>query len=436
MWPTSRKSGKPGADFPFEHLRFSPEKKALDDLLHDLGLEPVIRHRLESGDALPFYEMALAQQLRLTELQSPRLYGLLEEVRSSLQFREPTDLFVTENPTINAAALHRPRPDLPHALTLTSHMVEMLTDDELRHVLGHEVGHLAFGHYRMRLVTFEERSEEKKEDKDDSLICRWFRKWDRMAELSADRIGFVAAGSDFRAVVSATFKIVSGLGPEHLQFDLQEYLRQLDDLPRLERREVLHLFSHPVMVLRIWSLKQFHEAGGLNAKTEQLADIDAKIQERLKVMTFEPATELAVNARETLINGALLAIGAGKQQMTEGQHHALVKLLLPLCDDPDEALTEVKDTREAWKRLRAAANWMKENAGEARFSSLRQLFIVLALGERCQAAERLIFKVARLLGIPRPAARELQVEACAVSLRANANGRTSLSVPTFTSARE
>lgn len=431
MWPRKREDGKEESSFACEHLRFSPEREELNELLNGLGLEPLIRHRLESGDALPLYEMALAQQLRLTDLQSPRLYGLFKEVCSSLQFRESADLYVVENPTINAAALHSPRADLPHAITLTSHMVEMLTDEELLHVLGHELGHLAFGHYRMRFIKLEEPSDEQQEEGQDSLIARRLRKWNRMAELSADRVGFVSAASNLRVVVSANLKIVSGLGPEHLRFDLDEYLRQLDDLPRLGRREVLHRFSHPVMALRIWALQQFARAGGVNASRASLAEIDSQTRERLKVMNFEPATHLAANAREVLVTSALLAFGANGRQMTEGQQRALGRMLLPLCDDPDEALGEIHDADEAWKRLRAAAGWMKENGGEACFACLKQLLYLMALGGRDQVAERLVFEVAQLMGIPKTAVREVQIEVCAACLRVDAGTRSLATAPAF-----
>ena len=133
-------------------IRFSPERELIEQLFERFGLAALIDHFIDVGSLSDMHDLVLASQLRVTAVVSPRLHGLLAEVQAALGFADPIELFVGQDAQINAGAIHALRAGRPHLLSLTSALVERMDDDELRFVLGHEVGHLAFEHYRARLA--------------------------------------------------------------------------------------------------------------------------------------------------------------------------------------------------------------------------------------------------------------------------------------------
>ena len=55
----------------------------------------------------------------------------------------PIEIFITQDPTINAYAFGFAR---PYCIVLNSATIRYLTDDELRVVVAHEMGHIKYGH--------------------------------------------------------------------------------------------------------------------------------------------------------------------------------------------------------------------------------------------------------------------------------------------------
>jgi hypothetical protein len=140
------------------------------------------------------------------------------------------------------------------------------------------------------------------------LLHRPLDSWSRLSELTADRFGFLATGEALPVAVSSFFKMASGLGPEHLNFDLAAFLAQLEQLQKLERREVLAHFSHPVTPVRARALQLFAAAGGSQASPQRLAEVDHEVKGNASLMEFEASTESGAQAREFLV-GRRIACG-------------------------------------------------------------------------------------------------------------------------------
>ncbi len=189
-------------------IRFSPERELIGLLFERFGLQAVLDHYLASGKAVPHDALLLGTQLRLTPLLAPRLIALLDEVTERLGFTEPVHLFVQPSSEINAFSLHA-LGDRPHAVSLNSGLVERMDDDELRFVLGHEVGHLAWRHHHGRLIPLALGEDEDGDSRVPPLLARRLESWDRLAELSADRAGFLATGEDLAHVVPAFSSSIS-----------------------------------------------------------------------------------------------------------------------------------------------------------------------------------------------------------------------------------
>jgi uncharacterized tellurite resistance protein B-like protein len=400
-----------------EHLsrvRFMPEQTLLDSLFEQFGLEEIIQHLTVEQSASPIHQIVVGTHVRLTPLLAPRIFRIYEQVAACLGFDESVELFVHPEHEVNAFALQRLGEDSPHLISLTSEMVRSMTDEELRFAVGHELGHLALRHHRLHLVSLMlSQQKEREEDKSEQpapLLQRRLEKWQRLAEFSADRIGFHACGGDLPVAVAAFYKMASGLGPQDLNFDIDAFCDQLDRLQSLDRREVLALFSHPATPVRARALQLYAEAGGVESSEQRLREIDAQVEKLAELMDFEVTTDFGTHAREFFIAAGLLAAHADGQ-VDEREHEVLVRLLLQFTGDPERHLASVRSVEEAEQRLADACAWLSENAGQDKYVLFGQLMHVICISGVVDPAERAFMdRVAGLLAIPDKAARELMHE--------------------------
>ncbi len=408
-------------------VRFAHERDLIDLLTDRYGLADVLRRYQESGEAAPYYDLILGSQLRLTPILAPRLTGLLDEVRDTLGFHDPTDLFVEPSAEINAFALHSIQAGKPHVVSLTSGLVERMTDDEIRFVFGHEIGHLSYRHYLSRLVQVVLGAGDGEESRLPPLLARRLETWDRLAELSADRAGFTAVHGNLVAAVAAFFKMASGLGPEHLQFDLAAFLDQLAELQKLERRDVLARFSHPVTPVRVRALQLFGEAGGFDADGASLAAVDAEVAQLAQLMELEVTEPLEVHFRDLLLAAGLLVAHADGDRISQDQAQVLIHALLPLCSDPEARVKALRSPTEARELLDAAAAWLAENAGQERYAALLQVAHIATVdGVLHPDEEAFLLELATKLGIPEKSAKESLYEVVTNYLQIQASSKTPL----------
>lgn len=396
-----------------DRIRYSPERALIADLLDRYGLEQLIAHHLETAGPSA-HEYVLGTQLRLTPILAPRLVGLLDEVRENLGFAEPTELFVQADPAVNAFAIHTLSEGLPHMVSMTSGLVELMSDDELRFVLGHELGHLHYRHYRARMVYGAVGEDDQGESRLPALLQRRMETWERLAELSADRVGFTAVEGKLEPIVSAFFKMASGLGPEHLHFDIGAFLDQLEDLQKLERREILAQFSHPITPVRVRALQLYGEHGGTEMEEAAVAEVDIAVAEIALLMEHQVSEPLEVNGRDFLMAAGLLAAHADGKEVTKEEWDLLVHLLLPLAADPEAEIARIQSVEAAQELMESSAAWLRENAGTERFVLYHQLAHLVSIDGRLIGDEQAFMtQVAELLQIPERTAKDTLYEVLA-----------------------
>jgi hypothetical protein len=390
-------------------MRFAPEQQKVEKLMETFELETILSHFEREGGIKSIRDEILSSQLKLTRTMAPRLFMALDEVCQRLGYTDAIELFVAENSNINAFAVYS-LDKTPHIIVLTSRLIERMNDQEIRFVLGHEIGHLQFKHYRMQMVHRAFGEEKNGESKVPSLLQRRLEIWHRLAELSADRAGFVAVDGHLDSVVSVFFKIASGLGPEYLQFDISAFLQQLDELKQLQRRDSLCGFSHPSIPIRVKALQLYRDAGGSATGQTKLDQVDAEVSELAKLMERKPSDSEAIHKLNYVLAGGVLVGNADGQGLGEIEGQMLVEMLLPLTSDPEEAIAEIKTAAQAEQLLAESAAWMKENAGEMKFSGFRYLCIIAAAEGLTQCETDLLYRIAEMSGIPQKVAGELIYE--------------------------
>ena len=112
-----------------EALEKIPVLPAVTKSFMDLGVE-----QLQTG-------LNMASKVKLSPTQLPHLYHILPPICEILDIKEP-DFYLEMSPIPNAYAFG----DTQTAITITSALVEMMSEEELRGVVAHECGHIACHH--------------------------------------------------------------------------------------------------------------------------------------------------------------------------------------------------------------------------------------------------------------------------------------------------
>src|SRR5256884_8529824 len=249
------------------------DRAALQTLRSVPGFDQVVKKVVgflgERGIRLLFQ----AHAVRVAPTQFPRMNALYPDVLTSLDWSERPELFVSQTPFVNAGAYGMDRP----FIVINSGALNLLDDDEMRVLLGHEVGHVMSGHalYHTILVlivfvgmNFLPFLAGIILAPIEFALLEWYRK----SELSSDRAGLLAA-QDPTASMRMFLKMAGG--GDMKQMDLNAFLQQAKEYeetggalePLLKNLNTLAQLQH-LHTLRAPVLQPF---GGLRAD-ERLLD--------------------------------------------------------------------------------------------------------------------------------------------------------------------
>ncbi|MBP2477123.1 Zn-dependent protease with chaperone function [Crossiella equi] len=207
--------------------------------------------------------LALATSIRVSETQYPELHRLKLEAAAVLDLEHTPDLFVKRDPHPNSYAIGMDEP----FIVVTTGLLELLDEDGIRFVLGHEMGHVLSGHAVYYTVL--ERLIRLAAGMSWMPIGYWglraiiiaLQDWYRRAQLSADRAGLLVAQDP--AVALRVHMLLSGV-TDPSAIDTAEFLKQAADYDGVEdvRDSVLKLLhldgrTHPLPVVRAADLQQW-----------------------------------------------------------------------------------------------------------------------------------------------------------------------------------
>ena len=243
------------------------DRAALNALRAIPGFDAVVRKIAAFFGERGLRQLFLANAVRVGGRQRPELDALLTEVLETLDWHERPQLYVTQAPMVNAAALGFDKP----FIVINSGTLEHLDADEQRVLIAHEVGHIMSGHVLYRtiatiLMTF-------------GLgalpfvaaavlfpfqmaLLEWYRK----SELSSDRASLLAV-QDRRAVMMSFLKVAGG--PAHGQtIDLDAFMEQALEYETQGDAwdKVLQVLNtvfreHPFNTVRAGELQRYIDAG-------------------------------------------------------------------------------------------------------------------------------------------------------------------------------
>ena len=201
-----------------------PTLSLVSKFIQDQALEKYARAQL-IGDAI-----------RLGPKQLPHIYSLLADVCRSLRMDVP-EFYLQMERTPNAYTIGEKNP----LVTITSGLLEIMPDEDVKTVLAHECGHILFKHLRYTLVAkaiFASANSTIGKAVNLAalgsltLLKESIYRWQRMSELSADRVSMLYAGS-VASAVRVQLLLAGGLRNLPDDINIEEYVRQSEDFVRM-----------------------------------------------------------------------------------------------------------------------------------------------------------------------------------------------------------
>ncbi len=210
----------------------------------------------------------LASAARVGPRQFSDLDALLDACAEVLDAPEKPEFFVMQSADANAYTIGMDQP----FIVITSGLYDLMTHEEMRFVVGHELGHALSGHavYRTMMMHL-------------MRLARSFgflpiggwalraivaalMEWQRTSELSGDRAGLLCA-QDLDTAIRVEMKLAGGsrldkLDSEAFLAQAREYEKSGDMRDGVLKLLNLELQTHPFSVLRAAALTQWVDTGG------------------------------------------------------------------------------------------------------------------------------------------------------------------------------
>ncbi len=241
-----------------DDFRHPLDFEATNNLKQVPGLDLMMRGLLGSIAEDFFYLNNIASSILISEKQLPDLHQLLLSACETLDL-EPPQLYIQQNPVPNAYTLAI-RGRKPFMVIHTS-LLDMLTPEEIKAVMGHELGHLKCEHgVYLTLANLLVLAA--------GLLPTWgsliaqsmqnqLMQWLRCAEFSCDRAALLVA-QDPKIVMSLLMKLTGGSPNLASKLNLDAFMEQVKGYRAMTETEIgsmlremqIAQLTHPVPLIR------------------------------------------------------------------------------------------------------------------------------------------------------------------------------------------
>lgn len=328
-------------------------------------VEQVLRKTKISGRDAYWRSTMEGHSLKVDKQLLGDLYDLCHEVKSKLKFDEKVDFYITGDSTVNAFSLAAEDEGEPHIVNINSALFDLMTRDELKFVIGHELGHLINKDTALaRLIAF---VFPQGSSVPVSLQYK-IRLHEQLAELVADRYGYMATGN-LGVCVTAFFKMASGLDLAKMNVSIEALIE--DNNRRLEyflKDKGTSRASHPVNPIRVQALNLF---ATVRTQEELQAGMDELISILLKVGDCELDEHTA-----RFIASAGLIVASSDKGINDDEVTEIIESLAGLKIFPRKFLDEIAEGDVGEVFNDSVENILKINPG-MRESMLRYMIHIV-----------------------------------------------------------
>jgi len=245
------------------------------EALRKIPILPKLTELVETPTSMVRRYAMLGSDLRITERQFPSLYRTFRQACEILEVPEPL-FYVSTAPELNA---YTACPDKP-IIKIYSYLLDILEEDEIMFVLGHELSHIKCRHIvysilgellsegALKIIVSTIPGLSVLYTPAEISLNYAFYQWMRAAEYTCDRGGFLAC-QNFDASCRALMKL-SGYSKKYAnEANLEEFFAQAREFDEGNEaalgkiQQILLSFgqTHPWGVLRVRELMKFRDEG-------------------------------------------------------------------------------------------------------------------------------------------------------------------------------
>ena len=304
--------------------------KQIYNALQGAVVEAVLK-KIQTSSADTYWRSSMeGHSLKVQEDLLPDFYRLCHDVKKKLRFEEPVDFYITGDSSVNAFSVAAEGKGEPNIVNVNSALFDLMTEEELRFVIGHELGHLINKDTKLnRLVRFVFPPEAAVPV---SLQYK-IRLHDQLAELVADRYGYMAT-DDLGVCVTAFFKLASGLDLVKMNVSLDALIA--DNNRRLNyflKDKGISRATHPVNPIRVQALNLFS-----TMETQQ--DLNDGMEELISILLKVGDSELDEYTAQFIVSAGILVANIDKALNLE-EYYAIIENLADLKIFPRKFIEEV-----------------------------------------------------------------------------------------------
>jgi Zn-dependent protease with chaperone function len=243
------------------------DRAALSALKQVPGFDDILKFFLGMTWEKSWRLIFLASSVRVGPQQFPKVDAMVDEACRVLDVADRPEVYITQNPMLNAGAWGVRKP----FITLNSSLMDIMGESEQLAVIAHEIGHILSGHvlYKNLLFLLLALSGVLFPVPVSMIVLRGviaaLTEWDRKSELSADRAGLLVVQDpdvSYRALMHmAGGKHIHQMDMDTFYAQAQEYESGGDVLDGLYKFLNLLGQSHPFAVLRLTAIRQWATEG-------------------------------------------------------------------------------------------------------------------------------------------------------------------------------
>ena len=351
-------------------------------------VEEVLRKtKISSRDAYWRSSME-GHSLRVQKELLPDIYKLCQDVKKKLNVKDEVDFYITGDSDVNAFSLAAEDEGEHHIVNVNSALFDLMSEDELRFVVGHELGHLINKDTALkRLVYFVFPPETTQAP---ITLQHKIRLHDQLAELVADRYGFLA-NDNLNACVTAFYKMSSGLDLAKMNVSIEALLA--DNRKRLDyftNGKGLSRHDHPVNPIRVQAIHLFATA---KDEKELEKGMEELISILLKVGNGPLDEDLSV-----FIASAGLIVANTDEQVSEKEIDHIIQSLAALQIFPKRFLESVAKSNVSKLFEMSVANILGHDPGMRDSLLIYMISLVLSDKEICESEIALVYGFGKGIG--------------------------------------
>lgn len=337
-----------------------------------------------------YRSMLEGHSFKVEEGTLSRYYNIFNEIKETLQFTEPVDFYITGDPSVNAFAIASQEEGEPNIINVNSSLIQLMTDDELRFVIGHEMGHLinknatlvklinfVFPHGATIPITLQYK----------------IRLWQQLSELVADRFGYMAM-PNLNVCISAFFKMSSGLDFNKMDMKVEAFLE--DNKKRLEyfrNDKGINFATHPINPIRVEALNQFSKSVFFNEKGTSKENLENGMNDLIEILLKVRNTELDSNMAKFIATAGLI-IANCDETISENEIDLIFSELSVLEIFPKTYLEDIAQS-DVVETFKESIKKLLELNPETREAMLRYLISIALADKDINVKEvELIFNIA------------------------------------------